>query len=298
MRHCSSAPAAVASLLAFCTLAKAVGGEFERLEGARLAAVFESETARPFLTAAAVVALPRLLRDADGGLVLVKTDQGSLAKLIVSFGLRKSPGATEGPLPVVVIERFETFEPGKAGGRTAKGGGVLLFNGFTVDLDGGCVVPAGQGGDLVFLTGGEKGPRLEALAGSTAFAPEKLPPVEQGGAGPSTGKGIVPGDFLGRYRLVLDGKWAGTMDLAEVQGRDVVGRFRSEPNGSSYPISGRIDPGSPNALAFTLRFPRSELQFQGRLWSEGKSGLSGTYTSLDKTFGFVAVREGAALPVP
>jgi hypothetical protein len=45
-------------------------------------------------------------------------------------------------------------------------------------------------------------------------------------------------------------------------------------------------------LRFAVEMPRVKLQFEGRLWTDGKGAMAGTGTMLDRTFGFFAIREG------
>lgn len=244
------------------------------------------------LTCAEIEGLPRLLRDDPGSFLVVRTDQGAFAALLVSAALRRAPGQSDGGAPVVIVERFSTFEAGRSGSRLAKGQGVILFEGFLLDLDSGIVVPEGQGGDLAFLVGGNEAPRLRPAGASRLFAPRKWPEARPSPPGPSLGKSVLPGDFDGRYRLFADGRWSGLLELTVGEGKQVTGRFRSEPLGNSYPVLGSIDPNFPNTIAFTIQFPRSEQSYEGRLWSEGKWAMAGKFTMMDRDHGFFAVREG------
>jgi len=76
---------------------------------------------------------------------------------------------------------------------------------------------------------------------------------------------------------------------------DLKGRYASDLNGSSYPVEGKIGDPSPELLRFTIAYPRARHDFEGRLWTEGKSAIAGTATLLGRPHGFVAVREGASL---
>ena len=172
--------------------------------------------------------------------------------ILVSQALRKSTAGP--PAPVLVLEKFETFVPGKGGSRVARGAGLIMFDGFQVDLDAGQVVPAGQGGDLAFTSTGVKSPTLSPVGGSRLFSFTKPPPAMAQAAGPSPGKAILPGDFAGRYRLHSDGRWSGLLELQSGEGRSITGRLRSEPNGTSYEIKGEIAVDAPQKLTFTLNF--------------------------------------------
>ena len=97
--------------------------------------------------------------------MIAKTDQGNLAKMLVSPGLRKlKPSEKDGRLvPVLILERFETIDAGDRRSFKARGKEVMLFDGFQYDLDAGQVVPEGLGGDIVFLANAPDGPRLAAF---------------------------------------------------------------------------------------------------------------------------------------
>ena len=132
------------------------GDEFGRLEGPLFFDLIgrPDAHAHPSLTVRELEALPVVLRDERTAFVIVKTDQGNLAKMLVSPGLRKlKPSEKDGPLvPVLILERFETIDAGDRRSFKARGKELMLFDGFQFDLDAGQVVPEGLGGDIVFLT--------------------------------------------------------------------------------------------------------------------------------------------------
>jgi hypothetical protein len=103
---------------------------------------------------------------------------------------------------------------------------------------------------------------------------------------------VLPGDFAGRYRLFANGQWSGTLDLKVDQEGGVSGRFRSDLNGAAYPVSGQVAPDVPHKVAFRVKFLRTQQDFEGYLWTEGKGALAGTLTMLDHAYGFFAIREG------
>jgi len=244
-------------------------------------------------------ALPSVLRDERAALVIVKTDQGNLAKLLVSAGFRKlKPAEDQGPLvPVLVLERFETIDAGDRRSFKARGKGVTLFEGFQFDLDTGQVVPEGLGGDILVATGGAEGPRLAATGQNRLYTLEKpMPPPSPVPGRPSSGRTILPGDFAGRYDLVANGQWSGTLDLAVDAAGSVSGFFRSDRNGTASPVTGKVAQDVPQKVSFTVQFPGGARQFyEGLLWSEGKNVIAGTLSMLDHPYSFVAIREGASL---
>ena len=79
--------------------------------------------------------------------LLVKTDEGNYAKVLVSWGLRKAEGK---PMPILLIERFATYRQDRLDLTAANGKDVMLFPGFGFNLDIGQVVPKGQGADIEF----------------------------------------------------------------------------------------------------------------------------------------------------
>jgi hypothetical protein len=293
-------PLGLAGLLLWGVASASAGGEFDRIEGDRLATLARSPGAKSHtsLTIGAIEALPAGLADTRAAFFVVKTDQGNTTRLLAAPALRKPPKSGREPLPVLVLERFDTFEPGRSGSRLARGAGLLLFDGYFVDLDAGVVVPEGQGGDLVFRTSGPGGPRLEVVAGSALFTMGRPVTIEGPKTGPSPGKAILPGDFSGRYRLFADGCWTGRLELRVDDARVISGQFRSEPGGTSYPVRGQVAADVPNKATFTVKLPRTEHEYDARLWTEGKWALAGTFVMLDRTFGFFAVREGMTLPSP
>ena len=76
-------------------------------------------------------------------------------------------------MPVLVLERFDTFDAGNPASRLARGREVILFSGFEFDLDSGQVVPEGQGGDLRFVALPKSTPRLEALGPAKLYTLSK-----------------------------------------------------------------------------------------------------------------------------
>lgn len=283
----------IPTLLAWLVIATpARADEFERLEATLLNDLIagKGSSAADFLTVDQLGNLPRVLRDTRSALVLASSDQGNPARLLVEPGFRKGP---KGELvPILVLERFDTFEGGPATSRLARGRGVILFDGFRFDLDTGQVVPDAQGGDIQFLTTGDEGPRLAALGSSKLFTVKSLPPETAAPGKPTAGRTVQPGDFAGRFRLFADGRWSGRLDLSVDEDGLISGKFRSDQTGSTYAVTGLAAADAPEAVRFAVELPRARLQFEGRLWTDGKGALAGSGTMLDKTFGFFAIREG------
>lgn len=284
-------------LLALFTVSRA--DDFDRLEGRALADIPRDPgaKAREALTVTELSLLPPVLRDARSALVVVKTEQGNPARMLVSAGLRKPPGAEGEPAPVLVVERFDTFEAGPATTRLAHGRDLVLFDGFQLDLDTGQVVPEGQGGDLRFEAGEKPdAQRLVAVKPAAMYTLEKPPPAGQVEPGkPSPGRAVLPTDFAGRYRLVANGQWSGILELEAADRGALTGRFRSDQTGQSYRVTGQVEPGDPNLVRFSVILPRVRQEFEGRLFTEGKGAIAGTMSLLERGFGFFAVREGGVI---
>jgi hypothetical protein len=274
--------------------------EFERIDGEMLAAAVRSEHAESHaqLTTSAIDALPSLLGDSRSPMLIATTDQGNPVRLQVSLALRRAPGSAAEPAPVFVVERFDTFDAGNLGNRLARAKDLILFDGFQVDLDCGQVVPEGQGGDLQFRARGEGGPRLVALGKARLFTLTKSPFPHAGTAEagrPTPGRTVRAGDFTGRYRLYSNGQWSGTLQLMADDAGGVSGRFWSDSSGAAYAVGGQIASTVPHRIAFRVTFPRTQQDYEGFLWTEGKGALAGTMTMLDRTYGFFAVREGGRI---
>lgn len=271
--------------------------DFERLEGATLAAIPGSNAVEPRegLSFSAIGSLPRVLGDVRSALLLVQTEDGNLAPVTVEPALRKSktPGAE--PRPVIMLTRFATFEGPSASNRLASGDNVVLFDGFEFDLETGQVVPAGQGGDLVFHAKAEAEPTLQAVGTAKLWSFSKPPLVEQPPAGQlSPGKLVVPADFNGRYRLSANGQWSGLLEIGVGERNVVTGRFRSDQTGNSYSLTGQAAYEEPHRILFAIELPRSRLEFDGRLWTDGKQALAGVVNLLGRDYGFYATRETTA----
>jgi hypothetical protein len=289
---------AVAFLLTWASAPR--GDEFGRLDGPSF---FDSTNgpgvrAHSSLSFRELDALPTILRDERSAFVIVRTDQGNLAKILVTAGLRKhKPSQKDGPLaPVLLLERFETISAGDRRSLASKGKDVMLFDGFQFDLDAGQVVPEGFGGDIVFSARAPDEPRLAAVGESLLYTLEKRPVVlESATVKPSAGRGVVPGDFAGRYSLTANGQWSGTLEL-DVDGTGVVsGRFRSDRNGSSYPVTGKVAGDFAQKIVFSIKFPRARQDYEGLLWTEGKNAIAGSLVMLDHPYSFIAIREGTSL---
>ena len=275
--------------------ARARGDQFEQLDGPTLARAIKGGDATPraALTISDLGAMPPLLRDTRSALVLASTDLGNPVRLLVVPELRKPLGGVGAPIPVIVLERFDTFDASEPSTRLATRRDLVVFDGFQVDLDTGQVVPEGQGGDVVFRAKGDHAPRLEPIGPAKLLTLTKAPALDlTKPAQPTPGKLVLPGDFAGRYRLFANGIWSGTLDL-KVEGKGlVIGEFRSDLHGTTYPVSGQVATDSAQKILFAIKYPRARHEFEGYLWAEGKGAIAGVASLNERPAGFFAVREG------
>lgn len=284
----------LALFLALGWSAGASGDDFAAIEGALLGNLASGSGAREAsaITFNGIAALPKVLGDSEHAFVIVRTDKGNAAKLLVSIALRR-PSKPGDPVPLVMIERLETFEIPGVKTRLAQARSLALFDGFQIDLDTGAIVPGGFGGDLIFEAGGAG---LKAINGAKLFTLEKPPILPKAAAGKvSAGRKVELGDFAGRFRLYANAQWSGVVDWKVDDQKNLTGEFRSDRNGQAYKVLGKVGEGAPHKLRFAIEFPRSRQDYEGWLWTNGKSGFSGSMTFLDQTFGFVALREGETL---
>ena len=75
----------------------------------------------------------------------------------------------------------------------------------------------------------------------------------------------------------------------------MTGHFRSDRNGSAYPVAGKVAAEVPQKIEFSVQFPRARQTYEGYLWTEGKNAIAGTVSMLDHPYSFIAVREGTSL---
>ncbi len=223
----------------------------------------------------------------DQPCVIIKTDEENWAKALLTWGFRKG---AEKPVPVLLIERFVTYQGERANQTAAVGKSVMLFPGFQFNFDIGQVVPDGQGGDVEFTSKGVLKPigdaRIYVLNGS------QLPPPAAGARphDPLDHEGVIPRDFAGTWRVSTDGRWNGTWEITVDDEGTVRGQFVSDDTQSSYPISGKTS-GLPHHAHLNVTFANSTLGIEAYLWTKDKSALAGTATLAGREFGFYALRQ-------
>jgi hypothetical protein len=279
---------------------RARGDEFGRIIGPSLFEIPQKarEGGASRLSVRTIESLPEVVRGERSALIVVQTDEGNLAKLLVSQGLRKLSGVGDRRrlVPVISLDRFETIDAGDRVSRKARGHDVVLFDGFEFDLDTGQVVPPGFGGDLAYSSRGASGPELVALRRNRLYPIDRPLTVPGPAPGqPSAGAAVLPSDFDGRYTLVSNGQISGALVIAVAADGAVTGTFRSDRNGSVYPVAGKVAADLSRRIAFEIKFPRTRQSFDGLLWTEEKNVFAGTVEILEHPYSFIAVREGAPL---
>lgn len=218
--------------------------------------------------------------------IVMRTNGGHWTKALLSWGLRKG---TDKPTPVLVIERFVTYDNERGDQTVAAGRNVVLFPGFRFSFDIGQVVPEEHTPDIEFGADGklrsQGQAKLYALNGSAVPAPDAAATHD-----PLSHDGIEPMDFAGSWRLNADGRWQGRWDLVvDPEGR-ITGRYVSGDTQSEYKLKGRIS-GSPHRLLLEVELANATQEYECYLWTTDKSAMAGTTTMVDRTFGFYAVRE-------
>lgn len=287
----------LAVLLAVTAAAGAASGdEFDRIEGEALqrAATGEGLAA---LDQQALARLPRVLAGVRSTVLVARTDEGNLARLLVSVARRVSKSGSEAP--VLVVERYATFASPGFRQRLAMGRELMLFDGGRLDLDSGQVVPEGFGEDLRLSAAGDGALTLHAEGGAALFGLSASPLEGREETGrPSSGRAVLPGDHAGRYRLIVGGRWSGALEIAVDPKGAVSGSFRSDQTGAVYRARGDVARGGTPRLDLSIDFPRSRMTLAGHLWPDGKDAIAGTARLMDQDYGFVAVREGRTVEPP
>ncbi|MEK6238413.1 MAG: hypothetical protein N2C14_27155 [Planctomycetales bacterium] len=269
---------------------------------ARAADVFDRHTAtwlkqapedaepRTSFTSGDAAKLKNLDRSLESPLVVARTNSGNWSKLLLSWGFRKSE---EGELtPVIMVDRFVTYNADQGDQAVAAGRDVMLFEGFEFNLDLGQVVPSGHGGDLAV-----RQKTLKTIGKAKLFPLDGslLPPPEKGTSDPLDHKGVLPRDFTGTWNVNADGRWIGQWELKAEEDGSVLGKFISEKTQSTYEIHARTR-GKPHRLIATILLANANAEAEIFLWTTDKSRFAGKMTMLDHTFGIQGRRVESGKP--
>jgi hypothetical protein len=230
----------------------------------------------------------RVLKNLSGALVIVKTNDSRLAKLLVLSARRKISSTKS--LPIVLVERYVTYREGEERAVHAEGKGLSLFHGFRLSLDIGQVVPEEVGGDLRCVVDGDK-VTLEPVGKAKLYLVTRaLPDVE-----PKKGPRLVVGEkfdpkyYNGTYHLYDDGRRSGKLTLKVDDDGSVSGAYYSDRDGTKYEVRGKV--GTPaHSIEFTVQLPRVEQTFKGWLFTGDGQFLTGSSRLNDREAGFYARR--------
>ncbi len=272
-------------LLAPAALARAAD-PFDRHTSEHLREALSEGEAIDSLSMAAAGKLGRLGPNVGGPTVVVRTNDGNLAKAVLAWGFRRSD---DGLVPVVLVERFVTYRADRRDVTAAAKEQVMLFPGFLLNLDIGQVVPEGQGGDLKVSAEGHVVP----VGDAEVVALEKsLLPKGTENADPADHDGVLPGDFGGTWSVDVDGRWTGELVLTVDGSGRASGRYTSESSKSTYDVSGRVT-AVPHRIKLDFDLDNTRQSVDAYLWTTDKSRMTGTATLAGRTFGFHAKRAEA-----
>ncbi|HEV3263825.1 MAG TPA: hypothetical protein VG013_43720 [Gemmataceae bacterium] len=230
----------------------------------------------------------RALPQANGALVIVKTNGNRYAKLLVQEARQRVNAATA--VPILLIDRYVTYREGDERAVEAEGRNLKLFAGFRLDLDIGQVVPRELGGDIRFVVQGRKAYAEPLGKAKLYLVTQPLPGTE-----PRKSTKLVVGEtfdqayFNGTYHLYDDGRRSGKLVLKIGARDEVTGSYYSDKDGRRYDVTGKI--GSPkHAIDFTIKFPRTQQTFHGWLFTGDGKALTGWSRLQEREAGFYAVR--------
>lgn len=230
----------------------------------------------------------RVIAKASAAMIVVRTNEGRFAKLLVQSARQKIDN--EKSLPILYVERFVTYKEGDERTVIASGQKLSLFPGFRLSLDLGQVVPEQLGGDLRFVAEGSKGQTEPVGKAKLYLLTQPMPEAK-----PVKTAKVVIGDtfegkyFAGTYKLHDDGRRSGTLKLTVDGEGSVDGAYYSDRDGQKYEVKGKV--GSPvNTIQFTVKFPRTEQVFQGWMFTGDGKAIVGTSRIVQHESGFYAVR--------
>jgi hypothetical protein len=273
------------------TVAVTHGDEFDHYLNPHLTKLAGSDHVKevPQLTPTLVGDFDRVLPNAEGAFLVVKTNGGRNAKLLVQAGRQKV--GTDKFVPLFLVQRFVTYKEGEERTVLTSGGNLALFPGFRVSFDLGQIVPEEVGGDLRLALDEAGKPFVTPVDKARLFLVTK--PLSD--AAPKKGDKLVVGEkfetryFNGSYRLFDDGRRSGTLRLEVDDEGYVSGALYSDKDGAKYEVRGRV--GMPaHSIQFTVKFPRTEQEFRGMLFTGDGKALAGTSRMLEREAGFYAVR--------
>jgi hypothetical protein len=271
--------------------APALADAFDHYTNEVLVKVPEAKTVQKVkeLTPEVMVEHSRALPGITGTFLVIKTNDGKMAKLLVQPA-RQKLSATES-VPILLIERFVAFRDGEERTIHTQGKNVRLFDGFRFSLELGQVVPESLAGDLRFVVDKDK-QYIEPLGKAQMYLVTKHLPEATPKKSPKlvVGATFEPRYFNGTYKLYDDGRRTGVLKLVIGASGDVSGHFYSDKDGAKYDVGGKV--ATPNHLInFNVTFPRTIQTFQGMMFTGDGRVITGFARMLERETGFYAVRE-------
>ncbi|MCI0680747.1 MAG: hypothetical protein L0Y71_01470 [Gemmataceae bacterium] len=270
--------------------ASAHADSFDHYLNPILAKIPDSKSAEKLtrLTADAMIDHARVLPGISAAFVVVKTNEGRWAKLLVQPARHKITATTSAP--IVLVERLVTFREGEERAVAARAENVRLFHDFRLNLDIGQIVPAALGGDLRLVAEGDS-VHLEPVGKAELYLVKKHLPeaTPKKGARLIVGAKFEPSYFNGVYKLYDDGRRSGTLHLKVGANNFVSGHYYSDKDGAKYDVEGKV--GNPNhSIQFSIIFPRTMQQYAGCLFTGDAKAIAGFSRLQERETGFYAVR--------
>ncbi|GIW78487.1 MAG: hypothetical protein KatS3mg105_0294 [Gemmatales bacterium] len=230
----------------------------------------------------------QVLPNLTGAFLVVQTNEGRFAKLLVQPAFRKKGEA--GRIPILLIDRFVTYRISEEMQRQAAGQNVNLFSGFRFSLDIGQVVPEAMPADLRFYVKDDK--HVVEPVGKAKFylLTKPMPEAEpKAAARLEIGATFLPQYFTGVYRFNEDGRRTGKLELTVDNQGIAKGRFISDLDGAEYEVTGRVGK-EKHAIQLTIKFPRTELLLDGMMFTGNGKAIAGSAQMLSRKTAFYAIR--------
>jgi hypothetical protein len=241
------------------------------------------------LTPVMIVEHDRVLSGHSSAFLVVRTNGGRYAKLLVQAGKQKIDA--EKAVHILSIERFVTYKEGEEQTILATGKSQSLYAGFRFSLDLGQVVPEEVGGDLRFVVQDGK-VHTEPVGKARLFLVTRHDPAVE----PKKPGKFVMGNrfeasyFAGTFRLHDDGRRSGKLVLKVDADKRVSGSYYSDKDGQKYEVEGKV--GTPlHVIEFVIKFPRTEQAFKGMLFTGNGKAMAGTSKMIDREAAFYATRQ-------
>lgn len=241
------------------------------------------------LTPNLIVDHDRVLPKESSAFLVVRTNAGRLAKLLVQAGKQKVSDTKT--LHILSIERFVTYKEGEDRQVVASGTNQSLYAGFRFSLDLGQVVPEDVGGDIRFVVDGDK-VFAEPLGKAKLFLVTRHDPaiVPKKAGKLVVGEKFDPKYFAGTFKLYDDGRRSGRLTLKVDDDGDVTGAYYSDKDGAKYEVKGKV--GDPkHTIEFTVQLPRTLQAFRGMLFTGDGKAMAGSSRLAGRESAWYAVRE-------